>query len=172
MTRYSTKIITKVIETEDGEVRKYQANKLGAEVIAKEWFKILPIITPMMGALGDSAIEEKEYGIPSQHKLQAAMLSLSSELDEEHFADLQEKLLGKLMFNGKDLEHWGEHFDSHTEDYLDVLVWLIKENFYDFFTSSRMIQPFVKKMKESILPTLNEKMQNVLGSLNQNTNDE
>lgn len=153
--RYSKKIVTKrIIDEDKGEERKYQASKLGAMEVSLEGFKIIRALAPSAGIGADKLIEEGgdiEF-MGSSQTISLMLTVLSENLTPEHYTILVDKLLGSLVFNGKEVEDWSEHFDEYPGDLLEVLSWLGKETFYDFFIQSTMMKYWVQKIK-TIVPT-------------------
>jgi len=169
-TKYSKKIVKKMIEGDDGKVRKYSALKLSAIEVAVEGFKLLRAATPSFGVAIDQLMDkENAFDTPDTF---AAMLQLLTEnLTPEHFTDLVDKNLGSLMFDGKEIEDWSEHFDDYEEDFLTIIIWLSEENFTSFFMKSITPLPCFKKLT-SLFPSVKEKVTNALSGLKQEYKDE
>jgi len=170
-TKYSKVIISKIIDDD----RKYQVSKLGSQEISLEGFKIIKAILPSVGVGIDTMISaESDFGFLDNNRTVASAFQLLAEnLESEHFQELQLKLLRTLMFNGKDLEDWSEHFDNeeYAKDFLEILVWAFKENFYSFFMESTILSPMLSQMKEGVLLIMKTKMQDVLKSKEQESSE-
>lgn len=172
-TKYSKKIISKLIDDEDGP-RKYQANKLGAYEVSLEGFKIIKAMTPSAGVGIDAIIgTEGDIAFLGETNTVSGMFQLLAEnLTPEHYTELVDKLLGSLMFNGEDIEDWSDHFDEYPQDFLEVLAWLGKETFTDFFVKSTILKPLIGKIKMMVLPKIKESLGNVMKLNEQDSNEE
>ena len=124
-----------MVEGSDGKERLYKAYKLPAHTVAVEGFKLLKAILPSLGSGIDSISQDTEemalFGERST-TWTAAFQLLESNLTSEHFEDLVSKMFGSLMYVSDPITE--EHFDEYIEDYLEVLVWLFKENFSMLFS--------------------------------------
>lgn len=141
--KYSKTVVEKEING-----TQYSANKLGARDISREGINILKTIAPSF-ATGVSAIMgmPSEDGEVSMPDLTDIIYILSEKLEEETFVRIQEEVMGSLKVDGKQLPDWSDYFDQHIEDYWDVLGWLLKENFYDFFIQNSTVQRLVEWFK-------------------------
>ena len=154
-TKYSKKIIEKTIISGD-EARTYQFKKLSARTTTTEAFKILKQVFPSVGYGIDSIKNQDDIFGPEGFDTLTGMFQLMSEnLSEEHFDDLQDKLLTPMIFNGKEVEDWSEHFDDYPEDYIEILSFIGKETFTSFFMGSGILAPWISKLK-NLLPNLKE----------------
>jgi len=141
------------------EDRTYTIKKLGARDLNIEGFKLIRVFAPSAGAGIDAYRNQDEFGILDGSNTVAAMLQLLSEnLTEEHYTNLTDMLLGSLAYDGDTLEEWSDHFDTEEfeGDFLEVLVWAFKENFYNFFTKSTILVSLMEKAKTIVLPMLED----------------
>ena len=167
-TRYSKTIIEKIITGENGELRKYQTNKLGAKDVSIEGFKLLKALAPSAGVGIDTLASGDAYGLIDTSQTYTAMLQLLSEnLTEDHFAQLEDKLLGCLTVDGKKIEDWSDHFDLHEGDFLEVLGWIGKETFTGFFSRSTILKYWIRKIKELVPANVKGKLENIWKEANQ-----
>jgi len=137
------------------EDRTYTLKKLGARDLNIEGFKLVRIFAPSVGAGIDGYRNQDDFGILDGSNTVAAMLQLLSEnLSSEHYTELTDMLLGSLSYDGDKLEDWSDHFDTEEfeGDFLEVLVWAFKENFYSFFTKSTILVNLMEKAKSIVLP--------------------
>ncbi len=172
-TKYSK--VVKTLEIKDvTDPRTYQINKLSSQEVAKESFKIIKIFLPSVGVGLDALKNSDEFDFMQVDRTATTVIQLLADnLEDQHFAELQFKMLDTLRFNGQEIEDWSEHFDDkYAKDYLEVLVWSFKENFYDFFMESTILSPTIKKLKEVVLPNLKTKMQNVFKDKEVDCNEE
>jgi hypothetical protein len=162
-TRYSKKIITRtIIDESAGESRKYTANKLSAKEVSVEGFKLLRAVMPSFGAAIDAFSEGDSEFLPTTNKFSEILFFLSENLTDEHFSNLEDKLLGSLIVDDKELGvEWSDHFDDHPQDFLEILGWLGEENFKSFFMESTIIAPLQKRITP-VFQNLKDKLGYVL----------
>lgn len=169
--KYSGTVITKFITGSNGEERLYKASKMRAPTITKEGFRLLKAFAPAFGAGVDSLAtkaQNEEDFLPNQSSTYSGIFfALSESLGDDHFEDLEQKLMGSLYFGDTLLTEDSDHFDKHPEDYLDILVWLFKENFITFFS----VSPIVQSMKDKMLGLMSPKLKDGLESLVKSASD-
>lgn len=161
--RYSKTLITKMITGVDGKERLYKAYKMPAQTTAIEGFKLLKAVMPSIGTgLDDmrNSDDTEEFNISTTWT--AAFQLLQNNLTVEHFEDLQDKLMGSLMYVDTPIKE--DHFDEFIGDYLEVLFWLFKENFSNFILQSGMLRSKIQNAKKMVQGNqkLSELIENVL----------
>jgi hypothetical protein len=168
-TRYSGKIISKVITGANGEERLYKARKISAFPLAREGFKLLKVFAPMLGTGADSMVSkqrlEDEFIEADTNTFGNMMTMLDAHLDPDHFMDLVEKLMGSLMLGDKQITDFDDHFDNYNGDFLEVVCWLMVENFKGFFMESAMIRSLIEKTLSLASPKMKEMWQDLKNGL-------
>ena len=165
MSIYSKKSITKNI---DG--RRYELKKLGAKEVSIESFKIVKAVTPSIGVGFDSMQGNSIFDITSTTA--SALQFLSDNLTVEHYTELVDKLLGSLRVDDVSVGEWDEHFDEYPEDFLEIVFWSFKENFFSFFMNSTILKPWISKAKEMVLPQMKNLMNDALKLQEQESKEE
>lgn len=150
-----TQMKSLVIEDEDGSIRTYRGYKLNSLTLLTESFKILKAIVPSIGTIIDGYNSNQDLYLPPQTYTAAAQM-LENNLSEEHFQDLVMKLTGNLICNKEAIDDWNEHFDKYIYDLPEIIVWVGKENFADFFTQNHLVRSKWKQIKEKMNPQLLE----------------
>lgn len=173
-TKYSKNRAMKPLTIEDGDkVRVYKGQKLAAQPLLFETWKLIKVMLPAGASFADSMSQESVLELPQTWTIAAQMLE--SNLTEEHFADLVEKLTGELICNGEAISDWDAHFDEYIYDLPKVIAWAGEENFYDFFTRNHLVLSFWTKMKGKVEPmvkNLFSKMQTGSEDKSSDTNEE
>lgn len=162
----------------------YKLKKWSVVTTSLEGLKLAKVIAPSFTMIADmwmgKSTEQRE--LESIHQevqdiqflLTGAMTQLCGALDDEHFMDLQHKLLANLQIivddEAVDIEDWVEHFDNaeFTQDMFEVMEWSIKENLWDFFMKQDM---FVSKigMLTKLLNPLKNQVESLTESKESNT---
>ena len=161
MSIYTNQLITHtIIDEETNTSRTYKANLMKSRTVSLQGFKLAKVCMPSFGAAMDAIADGKDdIFSESKSKISEIMFFLSENLTEEHFADLEGKLMGSLYFNGKHLgEDWEDHFDNHKQDFLEVLAWVGEENFKDFFMQSTIVARLKKNLNLPTWTTVQEKL--------------
>ncbi|BAV80943.1 hypothetical protein [Vibrio phage RYC] len=144
----------------EGEMdRVYKGARLTGRAILKEGMKLLKVLLPSIGTAIDQLTgnADNEYAMPTT--MGAAFQLLHENLEEEHFDDLCDKLLGQLTCNGKEVT--AEHWDKYPQDLVDVLAWAGKENFKDFLMESTIIKSKLEVLSKAMPQKLKEQITSV-----------
>lgn len=154
----SKQTITKVITRQDETATVYKARPLSGLSVSAEGVKLLKVLTPSIGAGIDSLVG-KDADIMqldgNSYTLTTMFTMLSDNLTDEHFIDLQDKLLGSLIVDDKAIEDPDDHFsEGNIEDLMEVLMWLFKENFYNFFMGSSTLRTQIQSLMGAMSPDL------------------
>lgn len=166
MIRYSKKEIT--FTSSQGNT--YTANKLSPFNTMAECAKVTTFISTGIGAGADAYFNKVSY-----ERLGLTLTSLSTmlheNLDEEHLMSLQSKLFGSLKFNNTAITD--EHFEDeeYFGDFLEVWIWLFKENIVNFILSSGMIQSKIKPFLAEMSPKLKEDLEKLWNELKLDTKE-
>lgn len=86
----------------------------------------------------------------------SAATQLTTLLTDEHCEDIYNKLLSGLYIMIDDefveIDNWSEHFDNdlYTEDFLEVLIWSIQVNLYDFFMKQGIFRSKIEVLKKAL----------------------
>lgn len=167
--RYSKTTIKKVILGKDGEERIYRARKMGSFTVAKEGFKLITTLSPSVGVGLDSiqaqAKEESLFDDGQSHTFGAMLSMLSEHLTGEHFEDLSIKLMGSLMLGDDEIKDLEAHFDEYEGDYIDILAWLLKENFTNFTLGSVIVQSWIAQISTLLTPEMKNTYESLKKSL-------
>lgn len=142
--------------------------------LAKEGFKLAKALAPALGAGADAMAHEskaqEEFLETRANTFGSILLMLSESIGDDHFYDLQEKLLGSLHFGDSEVKDLDEHFNKYPEDFIEVLVWLFKENFTSFFIGSSMFHSLKEKVTSLLSPKLKNELENFKKKLNEDLN--
>lgn len=172
--RYAGTVISKMVIGVDGTERMYKARKISAFPLAKEGFKLLKVFAPMLGTGADSMVSkqlaEDEFIEVDTNTFGNMLTMLSAHLSDEHFEDLSLKLMGSLMIGDNKITDLDEHFDKHVGDFIEVLAWLLVENFKSFFTESAMIRTLIEKTLNLASPKIKEIWNNLKKGLLEDPN--
>ncbi|QXN60118.1 hypothetical protein KUA24_51 [Vibrio phage HNL01] len=152
--------------------KKYKMKRWATVTTVLEGTKLGKILLPSFSTIADVWMQRgtddaafDDFMRESQQVewlLTSAATQLTTLLTDEHCEELYNKLLSGLSIMVDDefveVEDWSDHFDTEefAEDFLDVLVWSIKENLYDFF------------MKQAMFRSKIEVLQNLLNNFKQN----
>lgn len=147
---------------EDDNTRVYKALRLNTINTSIEGFKLLKAVMPSLGTAVDMLTSQKEGGFDIPQTFSSIFIMLNQNLTEEQFETLTDKLFGSLMVNKEEIEDWNSHFDEHPEDFLDVWIFLFKENFYNFFMESATVRNILSKLSKNLDPKLLETLTQVL----------
>lgn len=169
--KYSQNIISKLVKGSDGTERLYKARKMSARTAALEGFKIIKAVTPSVGAGLDSmaakhnreALFEDGY----DHTFGAMLQLLSENITDEHFEDLTGKLLGSLMLGDKEIEDLDEHFDKYAGDFIELLLWLGKENFANFILGNATLVSSMNRLISLVSPKIKESLESLKNVMNE-----
>lgn len=158
MIKYSKKEIE--LTTEAGNT--YTSLKMSPFNIMSECMKLSTIIGTSIGAAADAYTNRDQFEEGLGLTLTSLTNMLHENLDEEHFIDLQSKLFGGLMFDGKKItdEHFAE--DDFEGDFLEVWWWLFRENIVNFILSSGMIRSKILPLWEKVSPKMKEEIGKLL----------
>lgn len=163
--KYAATIISKLVTGTDGTERLYKARKMSARTAALEGFKIIKAVTPSVGAGLDSmaakhnreALFEDGY----DHTFGAMLQLLSENITDEHFEDLTTKLLGSLMIGDKEIDDLDEHFDKYAGDFIELVMWLAKENFANFILGNATLVSSMNKLISLVSPEMKESLESL-----------
>ncbi|AGH32173.1 tail assembly chaperone [Vibrio phage 11895-B1] len=97
---------------------------------------------------------------------------LTSQLTDEHFMDLSEKLFSGLSYLDEEgeahaIDNADEYLESRPNDYIDIMVWSLKENLWDFFMKQDMFASKIGAVAQFLTKTMES-----LNSLNENNETE
>ncbi|AUR89080.1 hypothetical protein NVP1121O_052 [Vibrio phage 1.121.O._10N.286.46.C4] len=155
---------------------KYKLVKWSSYSTTLEGMKIGKILAPtitMMGELLNSKTSfqgelEEIYTDPSDNvfAMTGAIHQLIAAIGDEHFMDLQDKLLSGLSVHDPEkdeyvvIDAWYEHLDNpaYSSDWEELLVWSIKENLINFFMNQSTFQSAIGMFSKIANPLL-EKLQ-------------
>ena len=165
--------ITKVVTRQDGTATVYKARPLSALSTSVEGMKLLKVLTPSLGAGIDSLVGKDSSVMQldgNSYTLTTMFTMFSENLTDEHFIDIQDKLLGSLIVDDKEVENVDDHFsEGNIEDLMEVLMWLFKENFYSFFMGSALLRTRIASLMEAMSPQLKDSLQKGLTMLKTGT---
>jgi len=160
---------------------KYRVKKWNPITTTAEGFKLVKVVTPFLTViadlkLGKSSIEKEldeiyQDQFSNEFMMTQAFAQVRELLEEEHFLDLQDKLLKGLQVKDEDKDEWVDvewvqHISDpkHEQDYLELLIYSGKANLLDFFMKQGMfhsltstISPMIQKVKETFLKVQAEK---------------
>lgn len=157
------------VEDADGTFRVYRGCKLNAITLLTESFKLLKAIIPALGTVADGYNNQDMYLPPQTYTAAAQMLE--NNLSEEHFQDLVMKLTGELTCDKQAIDDWNEHFDKYIYDLPEIIAWVGKENFADFFTRNHLVRSKWKQIKETMNPQLLEMVTTMFENNDTKNND-
>lgn len=150
--------INKMIKGADGSTRFYTARKMGAANVALEGFKLLKAITPSLGAGADAlkanSDREEQFEDGQAHTFGAMLQLLSENISDEHFMSLVEKVTGSLYLGDEPIKDIWAHFDEFEGDFMDVLIWLVRENFTNFIMGSGTVVSLIEKITSLMSPQM------------------
>ena len=154
--------------------KKYRVKKWNPLTTTAEGFKLVKVATPFLTVIADLKMGkpsiEKELDeiyqeqFSNEFMMTQAFAQVRELLEEDHFLDLQEKLLKGLQVKDEAKDewldvNWVDHISNpeNEGDYLELLLYSGKANLFDFFMKQGMFSslietasPMIKKMKESL----------------------
>lgn len=161
--------------------RAYKMKKWNTFSTSLEGMKLAKVIAPSFAMISDMWMNKTKSEDKTQEELDemfqdqqesmylltGAVTQLCSQLEDDHFMDLVDKLLTPLQLvtddEAKPISAWEDHFDDFPEDYDQVLLWSIKVNLLDFFMKQAtfaskigMLTKVFKTMKEPMMKLSNE----------------
>ncbi len=154
-TVYSDVTLSKTISDDDG-IRQYKSLKLGSREVFIEGLKLVKVLTPSIGTAIDQLQNTDDIFGDISHTYGAAMQHLMDNIEPEHFAELCDKLLGKLFVNDKEVDY-STHFDKYPQDFIDVIWWLGDTTFRPFLLKNAIVQSLMSKMTDQ---KMGEKLKN------------
>ena len=173
--KYSSNIISKIIKDKDGNEKLYKAQKMSSMQIVLEGFRILKVITPSIGTGIDSLAakqnQEDIFSDQKSHTFGAMFQLLSENISDEHFEELVAKAMGSLRLGDDIISDLDAHFDIHSGDFIEILTWLLKENFLNFIMESGTLVASIDKMLALLSPKMKEVIENVKKSLEEETKE-
>ena len=168
-------VITKSIKTKEGNFREYTAHKMGAISVAREGFKLISALTPSLGAGIDSLKanhdREENYEEGQSHTFGAMLQLLSENITEDHFEDLVMKLMGSIYCNDEKIKDLDDHFDKYSGDFIDILVWLFKENFGNFIMESDIVVSLIERISALLSPKMKDAVESFKKMLDKEPNE-
>lgn len=165
-------IVSKLIKKEDDSEILYKAKPMSALSVSVEGMKLLKVLSPSLGAGIDSMVGKDTSMMQldgNSYTLTTMFTMFSENLTDEHFIDLQDKLLGSLIIDGKEVADVDAHFDDHMEDLIEVLTWLFKENFWDFIMRSAILRTKIASLMAVLSPEVKQTLQKGLNVLKTGT---
>jgi hypothetical protein len=166
--KYSKKIISKLFKTKSGEERIYKAAKLSSRTIFIEGTKLLKCVLPSVGAAIDSMSGKDEDDIFNdmpKNTFGTAFQYLMENLSDDHMNDLTLKLMGKMFIGDDEIKDIDEYFNDHPENFLDILVWLFKENFGNFIMENDILASMISKVSSLLTPKMKEMLEKMKNDL-------
>ncbi|CAM0042865.1 tail assembly chaperone [Vibrio phage K460] len=155
---------------------KYRSKKWGVLTTTTEAFKLIKVITPAITVMSDlkmgkSGIQSEldeiyQEQFSNEFAFTQAFAQVRELLEEDHFLDLQHKLLSSLEVKDEEKDEWvvlGEDWASHLSkeeyegDYLDLLWYTAEVSLVNFILKQRifrsakeMVSPILAKMGQSL----------------------
>jgi hypothetical protein len=167
--KYSSNIISKIIKSEDGSEKVYKAQKMSSMTVVKEGFRLIKAITPSIGTGIDSLVSQQNqddlFQDQQSHTFGAMFQLLSENISDEHFEDLVTKVMGSLRLGDDVITDLDTHFDTHSGDFIEVLSWLLKENFVNFIMGSGTLVSSIDKLLALMSPKMKDVVENFKKSL-------
>lgn len=168
---------------------KYRVAKFNVITTSAEGFKLLSAVAPSLGVmadikLGKSDIQKELDEIytdthSNEFVFTQAITHLQQHLTEEHFLELQDKLLKSLEMKDEQKDEWVkvdwiQHLSSeeYESDYLELLIYAFRGNLLSFFMKQVGKNSMFRSVIETVSPMLNKmKTQFQKDSAPQDTNE-
>ncbi len=129
------------------EDRTYVLKKWSVRSTMLEGKRIGLAIAPSLTTIADMKLAKSQDVLSELDEqeqvsfiLTAAITQLAGNFSDELFQETIDKLLSGISMDGDVIEDWSDHFDKYPEDFMEILVWSIKENVWDFFMKQRMFR--------------------------------
>ncbi|CAH9012548.1 conserved hypothetical protein [Vibrio phage 424E50-1] len=151
---------------------KFRITKWSVITTNLEGLKLAKVIAPSFTMVADmwmgKTAEQRELEAVHQEVgdiqflLTGAMTQLCGALEDEHFMDLQDKLMSDLEYldDGEwiKIDDWVEYFDKEENqpNMLDVMQWSIKENIWDFFMKQATFASKIEMVLKVLNPIKNQ----------------
>jgi RNAse (barnase) inhibitor barstar len=154
---------------------KYRVNKWNVITVTAEGFKLLKVMTPVVTVIADLKMNKgdvhKELDEIYQEQFSndfiftQAFSQVRELLEEEHFLELQHKLLSSIEIKDEEKDEWVKVTDwvdhlskpEYEGDYLDLMWFSAEVNLVNFMKKQTMltsltetVAPLLSKVKESL----------------------
>lgn len=151
--------------------REYRLKKWSTITTLLEGKKLVLAIGPSVTTVLDIQLNSKKEDTleslieedGTDFLLTTAVTALQTNLTDDHFISVFDKLLSGLEYRCRDEdgelgdfvkvgEEWSEHFDNYQEDFDIVTKESFKANLYDFFMKQATVRSSIEKMLTVVKP--------------------
>lgn len=157
--------------------RTYKLKKWSTITTSLEGMKLAKVLAPSFTMVADMWMgkSEEQRELEAIHQeagdnlfmLTGAITQLCAAIGDEHFLDLQDKLLSNLQIivddEAVDIPEWSDHIDEYPQDWDQLLVWSIKENLWDFFMKQATFASKIETVV-NVLKPLTKEVENLIES--------
>ena len=150
---------------------KYRVKNWHVKETTSEAFKLGKVITPMFTVMADLKLGKSDVQseldeiyqekFDNEFMFTQAFAQVRELLEEDHFVDLEHKLLSCIEMKDEQKDEWvsldwGEHLSNpkYRGDYLDLFIFSFKENLWAFMKAQHMfrsltgnLSPLLSKLK-------------------------